>query len=177
MRLGDFLLCVEMALASLAHAAVFPAHEHSNGFYRLNDPDDASKGAALVEMDARDAARNMFALNDIMRDFHRRGRDAARARLAPRARREPLAPQRRTATSSDGQRRRRRRLRAARAPSRARLARGPARRGVVGVAAARRARARARRRPVRARTRAAGKEIRRLSDFGRRPKRHVRRRD
>ena len=68
-RLGDFLLCVEMALASLAHAAVFPAHEHSNGFYRLNDPDDASKGAALVEMDARDAARNMFALNDIMRDF------------------------------------------------------------------------------------------------------------
>ena len=32
-----------MAIASLGHAAVFPAHEHSNGFYRLNDPDDASK--------------------------------------------------------------------------------------------------------------------------------------
>jgi len=33
--------------------------ERVTGFYRLNDPNDASEGAALVEMDAHAAARNM----------------------------------------------------------------------------------------------------------------------
>ena len=41
---ADFLICVEMALAALAHAWVFSHHEHTYGFYQLRNQDDAAEG-------------------------------------------------------------------------------------------------------------------------------------
>ena len=43
--IADFLICVEMVFAAVAHYFVFGHQEHQSGFYQLADEDDASQGS------------------------------------------------------------------------------------------------------------------------------------
>jgi len=67
---ADFLICIEMALAALAHAWVFSHREHTYGFYQLRNQDDAGEGVVEAELNVSGALEDMFNVKDVVEDFH-----------------------------------------------------------------------------------------------------------
>ena len=67
---SDFLICIEMAIMSVAHCVIFSASEHQYGFFVLSTSDSPGEHAAKVsELDPLDALVDVVLGRDIIEDI------------------------------------------------------------------------------------------------------------